>query len=398
MNMIAKVSPPTAKLQRLRVKFADRPLWQRAAIVGTPARPACRGRHLLDQRSLPRRCSARPHGDGRGTPRARDQPVGRLCRPVRSEPERRGAPARLRRRSSASTSPTARSSSKGQLLFTIDPRPFAAALAEARAGVASARRATVACADRTSAAPRRLLEADAVSQSDVDRLTRAGPGRAGRAGRGAGAGPVARARRRVHPGPRADQRPHFRPPDRCRQPRQGGGAATEARLLTTINALDPIYFTFDVSGSAVPEGRARARETGAAPSRRAEIRLQDEADYRWRGRLDFTDNGIEPRIRARSAPRAVVANPDQFLTPGMFGNMRLPTAARRRRCSSPTPRSAPTRRARSCWSSARTAPSPPSRSRPARWSAACASSAPGLTTRRPRRRPGRRSSRCPAPR
>jgi RND family efflux transporter MFP subunit len=54
----------------------------------------------------------------------------------------------------------------------------------------------------------------------------------------------------------------------------------------------------------------------------AEIRLQDEASYNWRGTLDFTDNGISQNsgtIRAR----AVVRNPDYFLTPGMFGNMRL---------------------------------------------------------------------------
>jgi RND family efflux transporter MFP subunit len=54
----------------------------------------------------------------------------------------------------------------------------------------------------------------------------------------------------------------------------------------------------------------------------AEIRLQDEVNYSWRGRLDFTDNGISQNsgtIRAR----AVVANPTLFLAPGMFGNMRL---------------------------------------------------------------------------
>jgi RND family efflux transporter MFP subunit len=53
-----------------------------------------------------------------------------------------------------------------------------------------------------------------------------------------------------------------------------------------------------------------------------QIRLQDETDYQWQGELDFTDNGLDPNsgtIRAR----AVVRNPDSFLTPGMFGNMRL---------------------------------------------------------------------------
>ena len=55
-----------------------------------------------------------------------------------------------------------------------------------------------------------------------------------------------------------------------------------------------------------------------------EIRLQDETDYRWHGRLDFADNGLDTRsgtIRLR----ALVSNPGQFLTPGMFGNMRLST-------------------------------------------------------------------------
>ena len=54
----------------------------------------------------------------------------------------------------------------------------------------------------------------------------------------------------------------------------------------------------------------------------AEIRLQDEATYNWRGRLDFTDNGISQNSGTVRA-RAVVPNPNYFLAPGMFGNMRL---------------------------------------------------------------------------
>ena len=78
-------------------------------------------------------------------------------------------------------------------------------------------------------------------------------------------------------------------------------------LLTTINALDPIYFTFDVPESLYLKD-ARERRQGAAGDV-AEIRLQDESDYSRRGRLDFTDNGISQNsgtIRAR----AVVPNPD----------------------------------------------------------------------------------------
>ena len=91
-------------------------------------------------------------------------------------------------------------------------------------------------------------------------------------------------------------------------------------LLTTINALDPIYFTFDVPESLYLKD-SRQRQEGVKGNV-AEIRLQDEATYNWHGTLDFTDNGISQNsgtIRAR----AVVRNPDYFLTPGMFGNMRL---------------------------------------------------------------------------
>ena len=104
-----------------------------------------------------------------------------------------------------------------------------------------------------------------------------------------------------------------------------GGVGGEATLLTTINALDPIYFAFDASESLFLKTKRGEGGSDASP---VEIRLQDETDYRWRGRLDFTDNGLDPRsgtIRGR----AVLSNPDMFLTPGMFGNMRLASGGSR---------------------------------------------------------------------
>ena len=41
--------------------------------------------------------------------------------------------------------------------------------------------------------------------------------------------------------------------------------------------------------------------------------------------LDFTDNGLDPRS-GTIRQRATLANPDLFLTPGMFGDMRLASA------------------------------------------------------------------------
>jgi RND family efflux transporter MFP subunit len=210
---------------------------------------------------------------------------------------------------------------QGQLLFTIDPRPFKAALAEAQAAVASAR-SDLALAQTDYGRATRLLVVDAVSRSDVDRL---------RARVQAAEAALAAASARVQSRALDVGFTEVRAPitgrisDRRIDPGnlvQGGGSGADGTLLTTINALDPIYFNFDASEALFLKAR-RARESGAAPSD-VEIRLQDESGYRWHGRLDFADNGLDTRsgtIRLR----AVVSNPSQFLTPGMFGNMRLST-------------------------------------------------------------------------
>ena len=100
----------------------------------------------------------------------------------------------------------------------------------------------------------------------------------------------------------------------------GGGDGPQATLLTTINAVDPLYFTFDGSEGLFLAARREGLEKGTE----VEIKLQDETEYSHKGTLDFTDNGLDAQsgtIRAR----AVVRNTDAFLTPGMFGNLRLAT-------------------------------------------------------------------------
>ena len=210
---------------------------------------------------------------------------------------------------------------QGQLLFTIDPRPFEAELAEARARAAAARTQAQLASVQVGRA-QRLLAKGFVSRDDFDELQAAD--RSSRSNIAA-ADAVVRQRaldleftrvrapisgkisyRRIDPGSLV-----------------AGGNGGEATLLTTINAVDPIYFTFDVS-EALQLKTQRDRAAGPAGPQTVEVRLQDEPDYRWRGQVDFTDNGIDPNsgtIRAR----AVIANPQGFLTPGMFGSMRLST-------------------------------------------------------------------------
>lgn len=206
---------------------------------------------------------------------------------------------------------------KGQPLFTIDPRPYRAALAEARAAAASAR-SDLALARLELERAGRLVDVEAVSASEIDRL-RARVSAASAALAGAEARIAARALDVEFTTVRAPQ--SGRISDRMIDPGNLVSAGDAGgTLLTTINAMDPIYFTFQGSEALFLKTKRDGTGKGAA----VEVRLQDEGDYRWKGQLDFTDNGLDPRsgtIRAR----ARFANPEMFLTPGMFGNMRLAT-------------------------------------------------------------------------
>jgi membrane fusion protein, multidrug efflux system len=199
----------------------------------------------------------------------------------------------------------------GQLLFTIDPRPFTAALAEARASVAGAA-SDLALARANLDRANRLLADDAVSRSDLDQL--AARVRAANAA-------LAAARARVQVRALDVEFTRVRAPiggrisDRRIDP--GNLVASNETLLTTINALDPIHFTFTAS-----EALFLKAKRAAAEGSRVEVKLQDEAAYGRSRRLDFTDNGLDPRSGTVRG-RAVLANPELFLTPGMFGNMRL---------------------------------------------------------------------------
>ena len=210
---------------------------------------------------------------------------------------------------------------KGQLLFTIDPRPFAASLAEARARVASAATA-LSLARSELARANRLVADQAVSAEEVDSLKAAAQ---------SAEAALAAARAQVQARRLDVEFTQVRAPISGRVSDRridignlvSGDSTANATVLTTINALDPIYFAFD--GSEALYLKQRRQKAG---SDHVEIRLQDEADYKWRGKVDFTDNALNDgsgTIRGR----AVLANPDYFLTPGMFGNMRLSSGSPR---------------------------------------------------------------------
>jgi RND family efflux transporter MFP subunit len=108
-----------------------------------------------------------------------------------------------------------------------------------------------------------------------------------------------------------------------------GGGNNSSTLLTTIVSIDPVWFNFDMSESdflvyqrAVSEGHLGSpREAGTM----AQVRLDDERDWKRTGRIDFVDNQID-RGSGTIRVRATFANSDLFITPGQFGRLRLPAS------------------------------------------------------------------------
>jgi RND family efflux transporter MFP subunit len=110
-----------------------------------------------------------------------------------------------------------------------------------------------------------------------------------------------------------------------------GGSGPETTVLTTIVSLNPIRFIFDISESellayqrAVQEGRM-----SATPERNIEVQGQLMGDEAWslNGRIDFIDNQVN-RGAGTIRVRAVFPNPDLRLTPGQFGRVRVPASNR----------------------------------------------------------------------
>ena len=110
MNMLTKVTSEVVEGNSLGAKFVHPSALAAGRDCRLAAHPACRGRHLLEQRSLPSCCSNCPYGDGRGTHRARTSTSGTIMSAVSKRAGASRYGRAFRARSSPSTSPTARSS------------------------------------------------------------------------------------------------------------------------------------------------------------------------------------------------------------------------------------------------------------------------------------------------
>jgi RND family efflux transporter MFP subunit len=209
---------------------------------------------------------------------------------------------------------------EGQPLFIIDPRPYKATLEQAEAQIASAR-ATLTNAKSVADRSTELVKAQAVSKEELENNQAAV--RTAQANLQAAVANADNARlnlsfttvRSPVTGRVSDKRVSL-----------GDQVAAGTTLLTTVVSLDPIWFTFDGAESFYLKYLREAAEGQRGSSRTApnpvDIKLSDETGYNWHGRMQFVDNALDPQTGTIRA-HAVVANPNHFLTPGMFGRARL---------------------------------------------------------------------------
>lgn len=211
----------------------------------------------------------------------------------------------------------------GELLFTIDPRPFAIAVDSAKAEIARAQ-AQVDLADNEVERARPLVKSAVVTERDFDQ-------------RKANLS-VARAALQTTQASLKSVELNLEW-SKVVAPISGrisdrkidvgnlvtGGAVNPA-LLATIVTVDPIHFVFDVSESDflrysrlnLSGERASSREV----SNPVKIRLADEQDFTHAGKMDFVDNALNPRSGTLRG-RAIVENTNQLLQPGLFGRVAL---------------------------------------------------------------------------
>jgi multidrug efflux system membrane fusion protein len=108
-----------------------------------------------------------------------------------------------------------------------------------------------------------------------------------------------------------------------------GGTGGSTTLLATIVSLDPIRFEFTFDEASLLRYQRLASGTGEVAGlggTSVRLKLLDETDFVHSGRMDFVDNVID-RASGTIRGRAQLSNPDGLFTPGMFARVQVPASA-----------------------------------------------------------------------
>ncbi|WOH85480.1 efflux RND transporter periplasmic adaptor subunit [Bradyrhizobium sp. BEA-2-5] len=212
----------------------------------------------------------------------------------------------------------------GDLLYTVDPRPFDAVALQAEGQLADAR-AKAELAKRELERGLTLVQTSAVSEQVVDQRRQAL--QAAHAAETQAEGTLKAAQLNV-------EFTHVLAPLTGRVSRhlvspgnlvQGSDTGTST-LLTSIVTLDPIYIYFDVD-EATYQRNSKLWFEGKRPSSRdtsnpVQVTLTGETKPSHEGKMDFLDNRLDIST-ATLRSRAIVPNKDLSILPGQFGRVRI---------------------------------------------------------------------------
>jgi RND family efflux transporter MFP subunit len=217
---------------------------------------------------------------------------------------------------------------QGDVLFEIDPRPFQAELDAAKGQVAQWE-AKLARAEADVTRNERLLPKGAASQKDLDTAI---------AERGEARAAIQSARAAVERAALDVEFAKVTAPISGRVSRAyvtrgnmvtAGGS--DATLLTTIVALDPVYVYFDVDERALLRYQQEVRRQGGGSERPATVReakipvqlgLAAESGLPHQGVIDFANNQVNAQTGTIQV-RGVFANANRLFTPGLFARVRI---------------------------------------------------------------------------
>ncbi len=212
---------------------------------------------------------------------------------------------------------------RGELLFSIDARPFTAELARLQAQLAAAQNSEALSASEL-ARSRKLLEQKAVAQQEADQAE--ATARSAQAAVRVAQAAVASMQLNV-------DYAQIRAPIAGRVSRAavtaGNLVGVGEPVLTTVVAQDKVHAWFDMSEQAYLRARPTLLINGAAKDRAGSpvsLGLANETGFPHSGVIDFIDN----RLNAATGSirmRAVFDNRAGLFLPGLFARLRLSAGA-----------------------------------------------------------------------
>jgi RND family efflux transporter MFP subunit len=212
----------------------------------------------------------------------------------------------------------------GDLLFTIDPRPYEAIVERAQAMLAQAK-TTAELAGVEAKNATALRQGQAISVEESERRLKSATGEL--AGVRAAEAALRAAKLDL-------EFTEIRAPisgrisdARVTEGNLVSGGTQNTTLLTTIVELDPIYCEIEADERSVLKYREmhKSGERVSAMFERipAEMALINQEGWPNHGEVDFVDNQINPATGTIRA-RAVFPNADRLMAPGFFAKVRVP--------------------------------------------------------------------------